>query len=172
MPLQRLQRNRSGHFAVWTRDSRRLPRYTSVRLAPVRQAVLILSVVAFAASLCIHLHAGDKTAKSQTSVSKALPPLLDSGGKQRGTASPIWCPDDYCPKCPPCVCPPTYCGGCDCYVAKCLPRICPPRYCGGCDCYDAKCAPCVKIPWCFPSFYKCPPPECCGKPAVKSGGRK
>jgi hypothetical protein len=33
--LQRLQRKCSGYFAVWTPDSRRLARYTSVRLALV-----------------------------------------------------------------------------------------------------------------------------------------
>ena len=141
-------------------------------MPPVRRTILVLCVVAFAALSCSHLHAGDKTVKSHTHASKALPPLLDSGGKQRCTDSPIWCPDDYCPKCPPCICPPAYCGTCDCYQPKCAPCICPPIYCGTCDCYQAKCPPCVKIPWCFPSFYKCPLPSCFGIPAGKSGSGK
>jgi hypothetical protein len=143
-------------------------------MPPVRRTLLVLSLVAVATLLCSHLYAGDKTDKSQTRASyeKPLPPLLDSGGKQRCTASPIWCPDDYCPKCPPCVRPPTCCGGCDCYDAKCPPCICPPKYCGTCNCYDAKCPPCVKIPWCFPNFYKCPPPQCCDVPPAKKGIKK
>ena len=137
-------------------------------MSPVRRALLVSSVVAFAALFCGHLRAGDKTAKSHPcgSCGQALSPLLDSGGKQRCTARPIWCPDVYGPKCPPRVCPPTYCGGCDCYDAKCPPCICPPKYCGTCDCYDAKCPPCVKIPRCFPNFYKCPLPECGVTPAA------
>jgi hypothetical protein len=140
----------------------------------VRQTVLLLHTVALAALVCSHMHGAESTTESHapTSYKKALPPLLDSGGKQRCSTCPTWCPDDYCPKCPPCICPPSYCGGCDGYVAKCPPCICPPQYCGGCDCYDVKCAPCVKIPWCFPSFYKCPPPESYGKTDRKTSKGK
>ena len=140
----------------------------------VRRAILALSVVAFAAVLCSDMHAGGQTANSpiRESCRKALSPFWNAGGQRRSTAKPIWCPNDYCPKCPPRICPPTYCGRCDCYDAKCLPRICPPTYCGTCDCYDAKCAPCLKIPCFFSSFYKCPPPECCIVPRVKARSRK
>jgi hypothetical protein len=73
----------------------------------VRRAILLSSVIAFATLFCSHLHAGDKTAKSCTcgSCEKAFPPLLDSGGK-RCTVRPVWCPDDYYPKCPPPIWPP------------------------------------------------------------------
>jgi hypothetical protein len=119
-------------------------------MPPVHRVILVSSVLAFAALCCSHLHGGDKTANSHTcgSCEKAIPPLLDSGGKQHCAAKSIWCPSHYYPKSPPCICPPTYCGRCDCYNAKCLPR--------------------VKIPCCFPSYYKCPPPKCCGIPAAKA----
>jgi hypothetical protein len=137
----------------------------------VRPAILVLSLFALAALFCSHLHAGEKATKSHTcgSYDKTLPPLLDSGGKRGCTARPIWCPDGYYPKCPPRICPLTYCGGCDCYDAKCPPRICPPSYCGIRTCYDAKCPPCMKIPCFFPDFYKCPQPDCHATPASKSG---
>jgi hypothetical protein len=140
----------------------------------VRRAILILGVVALAVVFSSHMHAGDKTAGSHTREcrEKVLPPIATSCSKQCCKARPIWCPDRYCPKCPPCICPPTYCGRCDCYDAKCLPCICPPTYCGTRGCYDAKCAPCLKIPCHFPSFYKCPPPECSDIPCEKAGIRK
>jgi hypothetical protein len=138
-------------------------------MSPTRRVILVSSVFAFAAVLCSHLHAGDKAANSHTcgSCEKALPPLLDSGGKQHCAARSIWCPSHYYPQCPPRICPPKYCGTCDCYNAKCPPRICPPKNCGTGDCYNAKCLPRVKIPCCFPSYYKCPPPKCRSIPAAK-----
>ena len=140
----------------------------------VRLAILVSSMFAFATLVCSQLHAGDKTTNLHTcdSSGKAPPPLLDTGGKQCCTLRPIWCPDNYCPKCPPCLCLPRLCGGCDCYDAKCPPCLCPPTYCGRCDCYDAKCPPCVNIPCFFPSFYKCPPPACHVTPASKLGSPK
>jgi len=140
-------------------------------MPPVRRAILVLSLLAVAALFCNNLHARGKTDKCSTAepCGKVFPPLWDAGGRQPCTTRPIWCPDDYCPKCPPCICSPTYCGTRDCYYAKCAPCICPPKYCGTCDCYDAKCQPCLKIPCRFPSFYKCPPSKCCGSPASQSG---
>lgn len=137
----------------------------------VRRTILVLSLVTVATLFCSNLHAQGRTDKSGTRepCGKTCPAPWDVGGKQSCTTSSIWCPDDYCPKCPPFICPPAYCGTCDCYQAKCAPCICPPKYCGTCDCYDAKCPPCLKIPFCFPSFYKCPPPKCCSSPAAKPG---
>lgn len=140
----------------------------------VRQTILVLRAVALAALWCSPLHGAESATESHTPASyeKTLPPLLDSGGKQRCATYANWCPDDHCPKCPPCISPPSYCGGCDCYDVKCPPCICPPRYCGSCDCYDVKCAPCVKIPWCFPGFYKCPLPACYGPTVGKTSKGK
>lgn len=140
----------------------------------VRRTILVLSLVTVAALFCSNLVAQGKTDKSGTPkpCGKACSPPLDMGGKQSCTTNSIWCPNDYCPKCPPCISPPTYCGTCDCYQSKCAPCICPPTYCGSFDCYDAKCPPCLKIPRWFPRFYKCPPPKCCGTPAGKPGIRK
>jgi hypothetical protein len=142
-------------------------------MLPVPRAVLVFSLVAVATLWCNNLHARGKKVKSGTPepCGKVCPHSRTEDAKQPCPMRPIWCPDDYCPKCPPCICPPKYCGTCDRYDAKCAPCICPPRYCGTCDCYDAKCPPCIEIPCFFPSFYKCPPPKCCGRsvhqPAIK-----
>ena len=143
-------------------------------MTPVRRTILVSILVAVAALFCTNLHSRGETNKSDMPEpsGKAFPPLLDAGGKQPCPVSPIWCPDDYCPKCPPCVRPPAYCGTYDCYDAKCAPCIRLPKYCGTCDCYDAKCPPCLKIPCFFPDFYKCPPPKCCGRPPAKSAVTK
>jgi hypothetical protein len=137
----------------------------------IRPAILVLSVAVYAALSGGFLHAEDKTDSRET-CEKAASLLLNSVGKCCNVARQTWCPNDYRPKCPPCICPPTYCGSRVCYDVKCPPCICPPRYCGGCDCYDAKCAPCVKRPWYFPSYYKCPPKESCFIPGAKPGVEK
>ena len=77
---------------------------------------------------------------------------------------PCWCPDDYRPKCGPCICPPQVCGRCDDYCWKCPPRICLPCYRGGCDDYRPKCSPRVCWPCKWPGYYKCPPPPGGAKP--------
>lgn len=132
------------------------------------RAILVLSLVTVAALFYGNLHARDKTAAPD---GIGLYAAACPSSSNACVVRPIWCPDDYCPKCPPGLCPPKYCGTCDCYDAKCPPCICPPAYCGTCDCYDAKCPPCLKIPCAFPSFYKCPPPkcrECATRPALLS----
>ena len=131
-------------------------------MTPVRRAILVLCLVAVAGLFCSTLHAQGKTNTPCTAEPgpTACPPPLAACGKQP-CVTPIWCPDDYRAKCPPCICPPTYCGTGDCYDAKCAPCICPTTYCGTGDCYDAKCPPCLKIPCRFPSDYKCTPPNCC-----------
>lgn len=137
-------------------------------MPPVFRVFLFLSGTALAALFCSHLQAGDNLAKSHTGQFRdnAHPLLLISGDQQRRTARPIWCPDNYRPKCPPVICPPTYCGRCDYYDAKCPPCVCPPRHCGTCVCYDAKCPPCFRLPCCFPDFFKCPPTACFVSPTV------
>lgn len=133
-------------------------------MAPIRRTTLAFSLVAMAAVLCGNLQAWDNTAESgeRHHCEKACPPTCEVAPKQPCAVRPIWCPDDYSRKCPPCICPPTYCGPAACYDAKCPPRICPPKFCGTCDSYDAKCPPSLKIPCFFPSFYKCPLPKCFG----------
>ena len=136
----------------------------------VQRVILVFSVVAFAALFSSHLDAEDKATEVATrQVREKAPPALLVVGDKCTTARSIWCPDSYRPKCPPAICPPSYCGGCDCYRAKCPPYICPPLYCGTCDCYSAKCPPCVKVPCWFPSFYKCPPADCGVIPTKKLG---
>lgn len=137
-------------------------------MATTRRVIMTLSMVAFVVLLGGDLRAGDETLESLPAgpVEKAPLPQLDLGCKC-SSMSACWCADNYRPKCLPAICPPAYCGGCDCYCAKCPPVICPPSYCGTCDCYQAKCAPCVKKPWRFPSFYKCPPADCGILPTAK-----
>jgi hypothetical protein len=150
------------------------PRKGTNAMPSVRQCVFAASLVALLVLPWNHLHAEDAASESDASRSHgtAIPLLLDSGAKQSCNASSFWCPDAYCRKCPPCIRPPECCGYRTCYVPKCAPCICPPVYCGSCDCYDAKCPPPLKMPGCFPDFYKCPPPECCVAPASKWGEGK
>lgn len=134
----------------------------------IRRTILVVSLIAVAALLCGNPHARGETAKNRSPIpcGQACSCLPPTGCARCRTMRPIWCPDDYCPKCPPCVCPPRVCGTCDCYRAKCGPCIRPPNDCGTCDCYDAKCPPCLKIPCRYPNFYKCPPPKCYDRPAA------
>ena len=137
-------------------------------MTPIRRAIPVLCLVAMAGLICGDLYAQGTTVKfcpPEPDV-KACPPPAATCGKQPCVTRPIWCPDDYCAKCAPCVCPPKYCGTCDCYDAKCPPRVCPPKYCGTRECYRAKCPPCLRIPCRFPSFYKCGPPPCSPGPAA------
>jgi hypothetical protein len=133
-----------------------------------RRTMLVLCLIAIATLRFGNPHARGETAKNHSPIpcGQACSCLPHTGCARCRTMRPIWCPDDYCPKCSPCVGPPRYCGRCDCYRAKCAPCIRPPNDCGTCDCYDAKCPPCLKIPCRFPSFYKCPPPKCYDSPAA------
>jgi hypothetical protein len=77
------------------------------------------------------------------------------------------CPDDYCPKPLPTVCP-VRCFGPDDYCPKALPCVCPCN-CKGPDDYCPKKCP-LWLPPCYPPWYVCVPagnadaPGCaCGK---------
>jgi len=139
-----------------------------------RRAILMACLITVVTSLYGNLHARGETVKSHSPMpcGQACSCLPHAGCERHCTIRPVWCPDDYCPKFPPCVCLPKYCGTSDCYRAKCAPCVCLPRVCGTCDCYCAKSPPCLKIPCRFPSFYKCPPPKCGNDPAAKPGSTK
>jgi hypothetical protein len=78
-----------------------------------------------------------------------------------------WCPDDYRPKCLPCV-PPNPKGCVDDYCPKCLPCV-PPNPEGCVDDYCPKCCPLV-IPRCCGPACTCGPPEEC-HPGCCNGDR-
>jgi hypothetical protein len=145
-----------------------------------RRSLLVISFILLSALQVGELHARDENAKSHSpmpcgqtmpcgqamfcgqAVSDGQPcrSLSHAGCNRPCTTRPVWCPDDYRPKCPPCLGPLRYCGTCACYRAKCAPCVCPPKTCGTCDCYAPKCPPRLKFPCSFPSFYQCPPPKC------------
>ena len=138
-------------------------------MTPIRRAVPILCLVTVAGMFSGDLHAQDVALKFRPREPRLQVRVPSSAAcdKQPCVARPIWCPDDYCAKCPPYIYPPRYCGTCDCYDAKCAPCICPPKYCGTRECYNAKCPPCLTIPCRFPSFYKCAPPQWFRSPAAR-----
>ena len=62
------------------------------------------------------------------------------------------CPDDYCPKRLPCVCPEK-CHGANDYCPKPLPAVCPVK----CFLKNDYCPKdsCIPIPCCWPAWYTC-----------------
>ena len=77
-------------------------------------------------------------------------------------ATPCCCPNDYCRKPMPCVPCPVPRGCADTYCRKPMPCVPCPAPCGCGETYCPKPFPdlCRPRDW---QFYRCPPPECCGK---------
>jgi hypothetical protein len=75
------------------------------------------------------------------------------------------CPDDYCRKPMPCICPVPRCGSCDDYCRKPMPCLCPVPRCGSCDDYCHKPLPCLLCPPLTPYLQCGPDPGCstCGR---------
>lgn len=129
-------------------------------MPPATRAVAILLLVTDGSQVCSSsLRAQDTMSQSEVRLrgERVQPFAPHQVAGPHCMLRSIWCPDDYCAKCPPCVCPPQYRAQCNCYVAKCPPCVKPPSYCGACDDYHAKYLPCLQIPCRFPSFYKCWP---------------
>ncbi len=159
-----MRRSTDGHFTNPRTDD-----FNGV--SPMRAVRLVLSVACLAAVSAALGQSG--FAQNKPGQGVAVEQCVDCANAKSACRThcrptrAIWCPDDYCPKCPPRICLPKYCGSCNNYDAKCAPCICLPKYCGSCDDYDAKCLPCLKIPCRFPSFYRCPPPRCGAPLAAK-----
>jgi len=127
-----------------------------------RQVISAVCLLTVATLLLGNVHARGETAKSHSLMpcGQACARLPHAGCQSscakrpvgRPMGRPVGCPDDYCPKCPPRLCQPKYCGSCDCYRAKCAPCVCLPKVCGARDCYDAKCPPCLQVP-CYWSYF-------------------